>query len=110
MQNHSIESDDSKRGISFFLIYTLVLLAIVLAGFAPSLWIARWEILGGEQGPFIPLALLTLLAAIVIYDMFAFRRVHMATVTAVAFAVMVRVLGTMASRSDFGTDFVRSLG
>jgi hypothetical protein len=72
--------------------------------------IARWEILGGEQGPFIPLALLTLLAAIAIYDMFALRRVHMATVMAVAFAITLRALGSMASRSDFGTDFVRSLG
>jgi hypothetical protein len=71
--------------------------------------IARWEILGGEQGPFIPLALLTLLASIAIYDVFTLRRVHMATVVAVAFAILLRVLGTMASTTSFGTNFVRSL-
>ena len=88
----------------------LVLIATV-AIIGPALArIARWEMLGGEQGPFIPLALLTLLASIAIYDMFTLRRVHMATVVAVVFAITLRTLGAVTSRSDFGTDFVRSLG
>jgi hypothetical protein len=87
----------------------LVLVATV-AIVGPALArIARLEILGGEQGPFIPLALLTLLAGIVIYDIFALRKIHAATVVAVAFAIALRVLGAMASRTDLGTDFVRSL-
>ena len=52
---------------------------------------------------------MTLLASVAIYDMFALRRVHIATLVAVAFAILLRILGTMASTTDFGTDFVKGL-
>ena len=39
MHNVSIESTESKREIRFFFVYALVLLGIVLAGFAPSLYL-----------------------------------------------------------------------
>jgi hypothetical protein len=54
--------------------------------------------------------LLTLLAAIAIYDMFALRKVHKATIIAAALAIGLRVLSGMASSTEFGTAFVRSLG
>lgn len=71
--------------------------------------ISRVEFLGGEQGPFIPLALLSLLAGIFIHDLFALKKIHKASLLAVAFAIALNVLGSMISRSNFGLAFVRGL-
>lgn len=91
-------------------VHKRLLLVATVAILGPALArIARLEILGGEQGPFIPLALLTLLTSIAVYDLITLRRVHIATVIAVGFAVALRVLGSMISTTEFGTDFVRNL-
>jgi hypothetical protein len=47
---------------------------------APALArLSRWPVFGGEPGPFIPLALLILLALLPAYDVIARRRLHAAT-------------------------------
>ena len=71
--------------------------------------ISRYEILGGEQGPFINLALLSLLAAICIYDLITLRKLHKASLVAIGFAIALSILGTMISQSGFGLEFVRGL-
>lgn len=71
--------------------------------------ISRLELLGGEQGPFIPLALLTLLAAIMIFDFVTLRKVHKASLIAIVFAITLSVVGTMISGSEFGQEFARNL-
>jgi uncharacterized membrane protein YozB (DUF420 family) len=71
--------------------------------------ISRLELLGGEQGPFISLALVSLLAAIVVYDGFALRKIHPASVLAIAFAIALSVLGTALSQTEMGLGFVRGL-
>ncbi len=71
--------------------------------------ISRYEILGGEQGPFVVLALLSLLAAIFIYDLVVLRKIHKASLVAIGFAIALSILGIMISQSDFGREFVRGL-
>ncbi len=71
--------------------------------------ISRLEILGGEQGPFIPLALLSLLAIIVVYDIFTLRKIHPASLLAIALAIALSLIGTMVAGSEFGLEFVRNL-
>ena len=71
--------------------------------------ISRYEILGGEQGPFVPLALLSLLAAILIYDWAMLKKIHRASLVAIGFAIALNILGTMIAQSDFGREFVRGL-
>lgn len=71
--------------------------------------ISRLEILGGEQGPFIPAALLTLLAAIIVYDLITLKNVHKASLAGIVFAVTLSILGTMVAGSEFGQEFVRAL-
>ena len=87
----------------FILVGTVAILGPALAR------ISRYEILGGEQGPFVNLALLTLLAAIVIYDLASLRKIHKASIVAIGLAIGLSILGIMISRSDFGLEFVRGL-
>ncbi|HBN16286.1 MAG: hypothetical protein CMQ46_03395 [Gammaproteobacteria bacterium] len=93
-------SDIHKRLI---LIATVAILGPALAR------ISRLEFFGGEQGPFIPLALLALLAIIVVYDLIALKRVHRASLAGISVAIALSVLGTMIAGSEFGLGFVRSL-
>ena len=93
-------SDVHKRLI---LVATVSILGPALAR------VSRLEILGGEQGPFVPLALLTLLAAIVIYDFITLKKLHKASLVAIAFAIALSRLGSVISGSEFGFEFARSL-
>ncbi len=93
-------SDIHKRLI---LVATVSILGPALAR------ISRLEILGGEQGPFIPLALLSLLAAIIVYDLFTLRKVHTASLVAIIFAITLSILGGMIAGSEIGLEFVRNL-
>lgn len=72
--------------------------------------ISRLEILGGEQGPFIPLALLSLLAVILIYDLLTLRKVHRASAVAIVVGIALNLLASMISESEYGIEFSRSLG
>lgn len=87
----------------FILVGTVSILGPALAR------ISRYEILGGEQGPFVVLALLSLLAAIFIYDLVVLRKIHKASLVAIGFAIALSILGIMISQSDFGREFVRGL-
>jgi len=87
----------------FILVGTVSILAPALAR------ISRYEVLGGEQGPFINLVLLSLLAAILIYDLAVLRKIHKASLAAIGFAIALSAVGTMISQSDFGQEFVRGL-
>lgn len=87
----------------FILVGTISILGPALAR------ISRLDFLGGEQGPFIPLSLLALLAGIVVYDLLSLRKIHSASLAASAFAIAMNLLGTRISQSDFGLDFVRGL-
>ncbi|PCI76237.1 MAG: hypothetical protein COB20_11110 [SAR86 cluster bacterium] len=71
--------------------------------------ISRLETLGGEQGPFIPLALLTLLATIIVYDLITLSKIHRASMVAITLAIALSLLGTMVAGSEFGLEFVRNL-
>ena len=87
----------------FVLVGTVAILEPALAR------IARYEFLGGEQGPFIPLALLSLLAAICIYDLVALKKIHKASLVAIGLAIGLNIFGTMIAQSDFALAFVRGL-
>lgn len=71
--------------------------------------ISRIDLLGGEQGPFIPLALLSLLAALFVYDWIALNKIHRVTLLAVVFAIALNLLGSAIAESDLGLSFVRGL-
>jgi uncharacterized membrane protein YozB (DUF420 family) len=71
--------------------------------------ISRLEFLGGEQGPFIPLAILTLLATIVIFDFVTLRKVHKTSLAAIFIAISLFIAGIMISGSEFGQEFVRAM-
>jgi hypothetical protein len=71
--------------------------------------ISRWPGLGGEQGPFIPAALLTLLISLVVYDVFTLRKVHKATWVGIVVILLSVAAGNGIGGSIAGQEFVRSL-
>lgn len=71
--------------------------------------ISRWPGLGGEQGPFIPLALVVLLLAVVLHDVISTKRVHRATLLGAAFVVSMTFGGLAIGASRFGEAFVREM-
>jgi len=71
--------------------------------------ISRWPGLGGEQGLFIPLALVLLLLAVVLHDVVLTKRVHGATWLGAAFVVLMTFGGLAIGASQFGEKFVRDL-
>lgn len=86
----------------------MVLASISIVG--PALArISRWPGLGGEQGPFIPLALVVLLLAVVLHDVISTRRVNPATLLGAAFAVLMVAGGFAIGASQFGEAFVRGM-
>ena len=87
----------------FILVGTVSILGPALAR------ISRLDFLGGEQGPFVPFALLALLAGILVYDLLSVRKIHTASLVAIVFAIALNMLGTRISQSDFGLAFVRGL-
>lgn len=71
--------------------------------------ISRLEILGGEQGPFIPLAMLSLLGAIWLYDLITLKKIHKATLLASLLAIAVNMLAFRIAASEIGLNFARGL-
>lgn len=71
--------------------------------------ISRWPGLGGEQGLFIPLALVLLLLAVVLHDVISTKRVHRATLLGATFAVLMNLGGLAIGASQFGETFVREM-
>jgi hypothetical protein len=71
--------------------------------------ISRWPVFGGEQGPFIPLVVVLLLAALVAHDLVSTRRVHSATLIGAGFAFVMLFAGVAIGGSEFGERFVRAM-
>jgi hypothetical protein len=71
--------------------------------------LSRWPILGGEQGPF-PLGVgLSLLLALIAYDLLTTRRVHRATLLGTAVSFLLGGGGFAIGSTQWGRDIVRAL-
>ena len=95
----------------------------MLAGFARSLFllasiailgpalarIARWPGSGGEQGAFVPVIVLALLAAMIGYDVVATRRVHAATLVGAIMVSASIAAGVILGASELGLALVCGL-
>jgi len=71
--------------------------------------ISRWPVLGGEQGPFVTLALVSLLLAVLAYDVVTRRRIYPATLLGAAFGIAMSVGGRLIATTALGRAFVRWL-
>jgi len=94
------QSDIHKRLI---LIATVAIVGPALAR------IARLELLGGEQGLFLPTTIFLLLAAIIIHDFRTLGRAHRASLAGAGFLVIVFLTSIAIARTEFGLEFVRGL-
>ena len=65
--------------------------------------------LGGEDGPFITLALFGLVAAMVIHDAKTHRSIHVATIIGFAVIVLGALLSQLIARSQLGLAVVQAL-
>ena len=87
---------------------------ILLASFGimgpPLARISRWPGFGGEDGAFIPLALLALLLSLFVHDALKERRIYRATWVGTLFLIVVNVLAIAVSQSPVGSRFVHFLG
>ena len=72
--------------------------------------ISRWDVMGGEGGPFVNIALLILVAAIILHDLLSLKKIHAATLCAMVAALLLHFTAATIGSSDFGQHFVRSLG
>ena len=72
--------------------------------------ISRWEVMGSEGGPFVTLALLALVAALIINDLLTLKKIHTATLCAIVTALLLHYTAATIGSSDFGLNFTRSLG
>jgi hypothetical protein len=71
--------------------------------------ISRWPVLGGEQGPFVDIALYALLAGVIVYDLLTRRRLHPATLLGVGTFIGLGYTANLIAATEFGRAFVRSL-
>lgn len=71
--------------------------------------ISRWPYLGGEDGVFVPVAVVCLLAAVITHDVITLRRIHRATLAGISTFITVMTAMQFAVRSEAGQAFVRSL-
>ena len=87
-----------------------LMLIASIAIMAPALGrISRWPIIGGEQGPFVPIVLVSLLLALIGYDLLSTRRIQRATLLGGACAVACIGGGLMIGATDWGRAIVRAL-
>ena len=71
--------------------------------------LARLPFFGGEQGPFTPVVLLTLLAAIVVHDLITLKKVHPSSAWGIVLALGVNVTFTAIAATSTGLALVRWL-
>ncbi len=88
----------------------LIVIATVGMMGPPLARISRAELLGGEQGPFIPLAILSLLLLVLVHDKISIGRLHPASLAASIFTALLMFSGGFVAQSEFGLEFVRGLG
>jgi hypothetical protein len=87
----------------------MVLASIAIVG--PALArISRWPVLGGEDGPFIPLILVGLLLAVIAHDLVVERRVHRATWIGCGVIVLAAIVQQIIAGSELGLAVVRMMG
>jgi len=87
----------------------IVLASIAIVG--PALArVSRWPVFGGEDGPFIPLALFGLVLAVIAHDLVTARRLHKATWIGCGVIVLATIAQQMIAGSEFGLNVVRMLG
>ncbi len=72
--------------------------------------LSRLAFFGGEGGPFVDIALLLLLAAILLNDWLSLKKIHKATFSALVVYALLHVAATSVANTDFGERFTRSLG
>ena len=71
--------------------------------------IARWPGLGGEQGPFIPIVVWSLVAALAIYDLVFRKRVETCTIFAIVWLLIVRNGAVFVSQTGIGLSLIYAL-
>ena len=87
----------------------MLLASIALVG--PALArIARWSVFGGEDGPFVPIVFLGLLAVLIAYDIVSARRPHRATLIGCGGIVLALIAAQLIAHSEFGLSVVRMIG
>jgi hypothetical protein len=72
--------------------------------------ISRWPIFGGESSPFIPVVLISLVAAVVVHDLVTIRKLHRATLIGVGVIVAGAIAQQLIADSEFGRAVVKLLG
>jgi ABC-type enterochelin transport system permease subunit len=87
----------------------MLLASIALVG--PALArISRWSVFGGEDGPFVPIVFLGLLAVLIAYDIVSARRPHRATLIGCGGIVLALIAAQLIAQSEFGMSVVRMIG
>jgi hypothetical protein len=71
--------------------------------------IARLELLGGEQGLFLPTTIFLLLATIIVHDFLTLGKAHRASLAGAGFLIIVFLTSIAIARTEFGLEFVRGL-
>jgi hypothetical protein len=71
--------------------------------------ISRWQVLGGESGPFIPVVILGLLVTVIVHDVVTMRRVHRATLIGCGAIVLVIFASRVIAGSEFGRAVIRTM-
>ena len=71
--------------------------------------ISRWPFFGGEDGPVIPLVLLTLLFSVVIHDKVTLGKVPRVTWACLATSIVIQAIGIAISATDMAGDWIHSL-
>jgi hypothetical protein len=87
----------------------MLLASIALVG--PALArISRWPVLGGEDGPFVPVVFLGLLAVLITYDVISARRPYKVTLIGCGAIVLALIVAQAIAHSEFGMSIVRMVG
>jgi hypothetical protein len=87
----------------------MLLASIALVG--PALArISRWPVLGGEDGPFVPVVFLGLLAVLITYDVISARRPYKVTLIGCGAIVLALIVAQAIAHSEFGMSVVRMVG
>ncbi len=71
--------------------------------------IARWPGFGGEQGPFIPIVVWSLIAAIAIYDLVTRKRVETATGVSIVWLLIARNGAVWVGNTGLGLSLIYAL-
>jgi uncharacterized membrane protein YozB (DUF420 family) len=72
--------------------------------------ISHWPGMGGEQGPFIPVVIWSLIAAVAVYDVVSRKRLENCTAIAIVWLLIVRNGAVYISQTHFGLSFIYALG